>query len=148
MLKNILCCVLVAVVCTGCMNVHVEKNSTAVKSECKKSSQMTAPLLRHVVLFKFKEGTSPEKINEVEKAFASLPGKIDTIKCFEWGTNVSIENRSEGFTHCFIVSFSDEKGRGIYLDHPDHKEFGKTLGGSLDKVLVVDYWATHQTNGG
>jgi len=92
------------------------------------------------VLFKFKEGTTPEKIKEVENAFASLPGKIDVIKCFEWGTNVSVENRSEGFTHCFVVSFQSEAGRDAYLIHPDHKEFGKTLGGSLDKVLVVDYW--------
>lgn len=137
MLKNILCCMLIAVISAGCACPMRQKCCAMSKSECKKN----APLLRHVVLFKFKEGTAPEKITEVEKAFASLPGKIDTIKSFEWGTNVSIENRSEGFTHCFIVSFLDEKGRGIYLDHPDHKEFGKTLGGSLDKVLVVDFWS-------
>jgi len=141
MLKNLLCCVLVAVVCAGCVNINAEKTSVAVKPECKKTAATTTPLLRHVVLFKFKEGTTPEKIKEVEKAFASLPGKIDAIKCFEWGTNVSVENRSEGFTHCFVVSFLNEAGRDAYLNHPDHKEFGKTLGGSLDKVLVVDYWA-------
>jgi len=100
-------------------------------------------MLRHVVLFKFKDGTSPEKIKEVEEAFASLPGKIKEIKKFEWGTNVSIENRSEGFTHCFVVSFANEEDRKIYLDHPDHKAFGNVLGGSLDKVLVVDYWNVH-----
>ena len=137
MLKNILCCIVIAVISAGCACPTGKKCCAMSKSECK----MTSPLLRHVVLFKFKDGTAPEKITEVEKAFAALPGKIDTIKCFEWGTNVSIENRSEGFTHCFIVSFADEKGRGIYLDHPEHKAFGKTLGGSLDKVLVVDFWS-------
>ena len=74
------------------------------KPECKVSAKM----LRHVVLFRFKEGTSPEQIKEVENAFASLPGKIDIIKRFEWGTNVSAENRSEGFTHCFVLSFLNE----------------------------------------
>ena len=136
MLKNLLCCVLVAVMCTGCISIHAEKNSVAVKPECEKSAQM----LRHVLLFRFKEGTSPEQIKEVENAFASLPDKIDAIKCFEWGTNVSVENRSEGFTHCFVVSFLNEHDRDAYLIHPDHKEFGKSLGGCLDKVLVVDYW--------
>jgi heme-degrading monooxygenase HmoA len=97
-------------------------------------------MLKHVVLFKFKDGTTPEKIKEVEQAFASLPGKIDIIKGFEAGTNVSIENRSEGFTHCFVVSFSSAADRDAYLVHPVHKEFGKSLGGCLDKVLVVDYW--------
>ena len=32
-----------------------------------------------------------------EKAFAALPSKIDTIKGFEWGTNVSPENLAQGF---------------------------------------------------
>jgi hypothetical protein len=139
MLKNILCCVIVAAICAGCNCTISQKCCPTSKSECKKS----APMLRHVVLFKFKEGTNPEKIKEVENAFASLPGKIDVIKSFEWGTNVSVENRSDGFTHCFIVSFLNEAGRDTYLNHPEHKAFGKTLGGSLDKVLVVDFWSTH-----
>jgi hypothetical protein len=139
MLKHLLCCALAAVVCTGCININAEKSSVAVKQKCKKAASVTAPMLRHVLLFKFKEGTSPEKIKEVENAFSSLPGKIDAIKCFEWGTNVSVENRSEGFTHCFVVSFLNEAGLDAYLAHPDLKEFRKTLG-CLDKVLVVDYW--------
>jgi len=135
MLKNILCCALVAVVCTGCVSVHTGDLKVAGKPECKKSAQM----LRHVVLFRFKEGTSPEKIKEVESAFTSLPGKIDAIKCFEWGTNVSPEDRAEGFTHCFLLSFQSEADRDAYLIHPDHKGFAKTLGGNIDKVLVIDY---------
>jgi quinol monooxygenase YgiN len=123
-------------VCTGCVSIHAEKNSVAVRPECKKSAQM----LRHVVLFKFKDSTTPEQIKEVEAAFASLPDKIDAIKCFEWGTNVSVENRSEGFTHCFVVTFANEAGLDAYLNHPDLKEFRKTLGGPLEKALVVDYW--------
>ena len=136
MVKNIFCWLVIVVTCTGCLCPRSERCCAVSKTKCTK----TAPMLRHVVLFKFKEGTTPEKIKEVENAFASLPGKIDVIKCFEWGTNVSVENRSEGFTHCFVVSFQSEAGRDAYLIHPDHKEFGKTLGGSLDKVLVVDYW--------
>ena len=141
MLRNVLCWIVVAVVCTGCVSIHAEKCGVTAKSECQKICKKDSPMLRHVVLFRFKEGTAPEKIKEVENAFASLPGKIDVIKGFEWGTNVSVENRSDGFTHCFVVSFLNEAGRDAYLIHPDHKEFGKTLGGSLDKVLVVDYWA-------
>ena len=137
MLKNLLCLIVVAVICTGCVNIHADKNCAATKVECQK---VCPKMLKHVVLFKFKEATTPEKIKEVEQAFASLPAKIDVIKCFEWGTNVSVENRSEGFTHCFVVTFSSEADRDIYLNHPMHKEFGKSLGGCLDKVLVVDYW--------
>lgn len=97
--------------------------------------------LRHVVLFKFKDGTSPEDIAKVEKAFAALPSKIPQIAGFEWGTDCSVENLSQGFTHCFVLTFKSQKDRDEYLPHPEHRAFGKVLGPHLDKVLVVDYVA-------
>jgi hypothetical protein len=42
--------------------------------------------LRHVVLFKFKDGSSAEDIKKVEEAFRNLPKKIKEIKGYEWGT--------------------------------------------------------------
>jgi hypothetical protein len=98
-------------------------------------------VLRHIVLFKFKSDASEKQIKEVTDAFAALPKKIDAIKGFEWGTDVSPEKKSEGFTHCFVVTFADEKGRDEYLPHEAHKDFVKLVGPVLDKVLVVDYWA-------
>lgn len=97
-------------------------------------------LLRHVVLFKFKEGTSPEAREGIEKAFAALPGKIPQIHSYEWGLNNSPEGLNKGFTHCFFLTFRSEKDRAIYLPHPDHKAFGAMLGPHLEDVLVIDYW--------
>lgn len=101
----------------------------------------TAGRLRHVVLLKFKESASPEDIKKVEDAFRALPAKIPSIERFEWGTNVSPENLNQGFTHCFLLTFRDAKGRDEYLPHPAHKHFGQLLRPHLDKVLVVDYVA-------
>jgi len=97
-------------------------------------------LLRHVVLFKFKGGTSKEDIKKVETAFSELPLKISQIKGYEWGLNNSPEGLEKGFTHCFFLTFNSEEDRAIYLPHPDHKAFGEVLGPHLDDVLVVDYW--------
>ncbi|NIJ56160.1 hypothetical protein FHS68_005358 [Dyadobacter arcticus] len=97
-------------------------------------------MLRHVVLFKFKDSATPAQVKEVETAFLALPSKIKEIKSLEWGTNNSPEGLAQGFTHVFFVTFDDEAGREVYLPHPDHKAFGKVLGPYLDKVLVVDYW--------
>lgn len=97
--------------------------------------------LRHVVMFKFKDGTSPENIKEVENAFRELPKKIKEIKRFEWGINNSPEKHDNGFTHVFLLTFKSEEDRAAYLPHPDHKAFGKVLGPFLDKVMVLDYWA-------
>lgn len=103
-------------------------------------SQSSGKVLRHVVLFKFKDSSSPEDVRKVEKAFADLPKKITTIKAYEWGTNSSPEGLNQGLTHCFLLTFASDKDRDDYLVHPDHKAFGKILGPHLDKVTVVDYW--------
>ena len=99
-------------------------------------------LLRHVVLFKFKESSSAADVKKVEDAFRELPKKIKSVKAFEWGTNNSPENLADGFTHCFFVSFASEKDRDAYLPHADHKAFVEILKPHLDKVLVIDYWAS------
>ena len=106
------------------------------------STQNTAPkkMLRHVVLFKFKDSATPAQVKEVEDAFRKLPSQIKEIKSLEWGTNNSPENLAQGFTHAFFVTFDSEAAREVYLPHPAHKAFGKVLGPYLDKVLVIDYW--------
>ena len=101
----------------------------------------TGKMLRHVVLFKFKESSSAADVKKVEDAFRSLPSKIREIKDLEWGTNNSPENLNQGFTHCFFVTFASEKDREVYLPHPAHSAFVEVLKPHMDKVLVVDYWA-------
>ena len=96
-------------------------------------------LLRHVVIFKFKDSATPAQVKKVEQAFSALPSKIPTIIGYEWGTNVSPENLAQGYTHCFLVTFKNAADRDAYLPHPAHKEFGKVLGPYLDKVLVIDF---------
>jgi hypothetical protein len=98
-------------------------------------------VLRHVVLFKFKDTATAAQIKQIEDAFRALPAQIPQVKSFEWGTNVSPENLAQGFTHCFLLSFSSDKDRDAYLVAPAHKEFGALLRPNLDQVLVVDFWA-------
>jgi hypothetical protein len=115
--------------------------TTLFASTVNAGPQTEGKALRHVVLFKFKETTSPADKKKIEGAFRALPSKISEIRNFEWGTNVSVENLSQGFTDCFVLTFASEKDRDAYLVHPAHKEFGNIIGSALDKVLVVDFWA-------
>ena len=101
----------------------------------------TPARLKHVVLFKFKDDATPSNVKKVEDAFRALPGKINTVKDFEWGINNSPEGLNQGFTHCFLVTFDDDKGRQTYLVHPDHLAFVEVLKPYLDKALVIDYLA-------
>ena len=104
-------------------------------------TKIVTPLLRHIVLFKFKDDAANSDIEKVENAFRDLPNHIPEIKDFEWGTNNSPEELEQGFTHCFFVSFENEAGRAVYLPHPKHLEFVEILKPTLDKVLVFDYLA-------
>ena len=105
------------------------------------SSKNYVGCVRHVVLFKFKDSATPDQIHAIENAFRELPRKIPGILAYEWGTNISPENKSEGFTHCFFLTFKDEAARDAYLPHPAHKDFGALLRPHLEKVLVIDYKA-------
>ena len=98
-------------------------------------------VLRHVVLFKFKAEATAAQIKIVEDAFKVLPSKIKEVKSFEWGINNSTEGLNDGLTHCFFVTFKNEKDRATYLPHPDHKAFVALLLPFLEKAVVVDYWA-------
>ena len=98
-------------------------------------------VLRHIVMYKFKDDLTPAQLQEVIDAFAGLPKKVDTIIGFEHGTNVSKEGKSEGFTHVFVVTFKNEADLAAYLVHPAHDDYVKVVGGRRDKVVVFDYWA-------
>jgi Stress responsive A/B Barrel Domain len=117
---------------------------TMTAQTTKKANKMATPtvkVLRHVVLFKFKETSSAEDVKKVEDAFRALPSKIKEVKSFEWGKNNSPEGINDGLTHCFLVSFASEKDRATYLPHPDHMAFVEVLKPHVDKVVVIDYWA-------
>ena len=98
-------------------------------------------VLRHVVLFGFKETAAPEQIGAIEQKFRGLPEKINEIHQFEWGTDVSVEHLSQGYTHCFLVTFLTEQDRDVYLPHPAHQEFVAALQPHLKQALVIDYWS-------
>jgi len=99
-------------------------------------------MLRHIVLFQFKETSSKEDVQKVVEAFQSLKTGIPEVAAFEYGVDNSPEGLANGFTHCFLVTFKSEEDRAIYLPHPKHKAFVEVLKPHLDKVQVIDYWAT------
>lgn len=97
--------------------------------------------VRHIVVFKYKPGTTPEQIQQVTDAFRSLQKKIPGITGFEAGVNNSPEGKNLGFTHVYVLTFEDVAARDAYLPHPEHNKFGELLGklGVVADVFVVDF---------
>lgn len=97
--------------------------------------------VKHVVVFKYKPGTTDAQIAEVTTAFRNLKGKIPGIVSFETGVNHSPEKLDKGFTHVYLLTFDNVAARDTYLPHPEHKKFGELLGKLqvVQEVFVVDF---------
>ena len=97
---------------------------------------------RHVVIFGFKEGTPPAKIEEIATAFKALAKAVPNIKGFEWGLNVSPEKLNPDLTHVFSVTFASKEALETgYIHHPEHEKFVTLIKPHLAKAVVVDYVA-------
>ncbi|MFD2999721.1 Dabb family protein [Pontibacter toksunensis] len=96
--------------------------------------------LRHVVAFKFKPEVTKEQMQKATQDFHALKGKVPQIIEFEGGPDVSFQDKSGKFTHCFIVTVRNEEDLAAYGSHPDHQAFSKSVDPLLEEVMVVDYW--------
>jgi hypothetical protein len=107
------------------------------------SAQQGQPVIRHVVVFKYKATTTDAQIAEVTAAFRAMTKKIPGILAFEQGKNHSREKLDQGFTHVYLITFSSVTARDAFLPHPEHKKFSDQLGrlGVVEGVFVVDYTA-------
>ncbi len=96
-------------------------------------------MIHHVVLFKFKTGTTDEQIHQLADALVVLKDKMSGVTHYVWGSSVSIEHLEKGYTHGFIMTFTDAASRDMYAPHPLHKELiGQFVDPICDNGLVFD----------
>ena len=105
-----------------------------------KESRGAQQVLKHIVLYKFKDTLTTAQVDEVITAFKALPSKVPGIIGFEAGTNVSKEGKSDGLTHSFVVTFASVADLDTYLAHPAHQDYVKIVKDRREKVVVFDYW--------
>jgi hypothetical protein len=105
------------------------------------SAQQAKPLVRHVVVFKYKATATEAQIAEVTAGFRAMKDKIPGIVSFEHGKNHSPEKLDQGFTHVYLVTFKSAAARDAFLPHPDHQKFKDLLTrlGVVESVFVVDF---------
>jgi hypothetical protein len=110
-----------------------------VKTSAPKTTQK---LLRHIVLFSYKDDVQPSQKSEVIRRFRELPARTGLIHEFECGRNNSPEGLHHGFEDGFLVTFLNEADRAAYLPHPAHQEFVAFLSTFVREALVFDYWTS------
>ena len=99
------------------------------------------PLVKHVALVRFKPGTGDAKINECFEAIGRLKNSIPGILDYSWGPNNSPESLNQGFTHGFVMTFTNAAARDAYLPHPEHEKVKELVLPHVESVLVFDYEA-------
>ncbi|WP_028032436.1 Dabb family protein [Chelativorans sp. J32] len=119
-------------------------------------------LIRHIVLFRYKDGTTAEQRQEIRDQFMALAKKATRngkpyIVSIESGAQNSGEGVSGGFEEGFIVTFSSEGDRNYYVGtpvvtepkffDPQHQKFKEFVGPYLadSGVLVFDMRITDST---
>lgn len=96
-------------------------------------------MIRHVVLVRFQDTTTPAQQAEFAQRFEALATQVPQVRKIEWGPNTSPEGLDKGYTHCFLMQFDDAAARDAYLPHPAHQAFVQAMGAWLADVLVIDY---------
>ena len=84
-------------------------------------------MIRHIVMFKFKEEaegrTKAENLAITKSMLDALPGKIDLIRA----SSVTINSPSaspDNYDLCLVSDFDSFEDLNAYIVHPDHKAVG------------------------
>lgn len=101
--------------------------------------------IRHIVLFKFKDGVtwSDPRAEEAEAATLGHPQRIPDIKSWQCGRNVA--DRPIAHDFALIGDFADPDAVARYLVHPDHVR-GVELWRAIADWSVVDLEVNAQSD--
>lgn len=95
--------------------------------------------VKHIVLLRFKEGTSPEQIDGIFDSLLDMTESIPGIEDHVSGPNCSPEGLAQDYTHAFIMTFTDSAARDAYLRHPEHERVKALILPAVDSMLVFDF---------
>ena len=99
----------------------------------------TEGAIRHIVLVCFKPDADTASRAEAIAHFTRMRTEIPGVTAFEQGANNSLEGKSKGLTHAFVLTFESAAARDAYLPHPAHQALSSRLRAVIDDVLVFDY---------
>jgi hypothetical protein len=99
--------------------------------------QSSLAVIRHVVLWTFKETVPPAERAAIIDAIRGLRTKVPSLRSLEVGENVS-PARAQGYTHVLVETFDDRDGLAAYAGHPDHVPVLARLREAVSQLVAVD----------
>lgn len=80
-----------------------------------------ADVIQHIVLLKWKAGTTDAAVDHAFAQAEELVGGIDGVERITLGR--SRGDVDHGFTHAFVVNVVDDNALAAYLEHPVRKRY-------------------------
>lgn len=81
-------------------------------------------MIRHVVMFRWKDGVSADHVEATKAALAQLPAAIPQIRSYTYGTDVGVNPGN--FDFAVSAQFDSVDDYVAYRDHPAHQTFVQT----------------------
>ncbi|SFV69862.1 Stress responsive alpha-beta barrel domain protein Dabb [hydrothermal vent metagenome] len=94
-------------------------------------------MLKHIVMFKFKDENKKENLIKTKKMLEALLNKVPTLKSMEVGINISQESRAMDLS--LYSEFEDEEGLELYANHPEHLKVVEFIKSVAIASKVSDY---------
>jgi hypothetical protein len=94
--------------------------------------------IRHTALLRFKPGTTDDQIQAVLDGLATMPGKMDFIRRYEFGRDVGIMAGNPQVA--LVADFDSASDWHAYQNHPDHQLLVKeVISPILESITRVQY---------
>jgi hypothetical protein len=95
-------------------------------------------MFHHMVMFRFRAGTSEDQIDAITDGLASLPGKIDVLSGYRFGPDAGITDGS--WDYGVAADFVDEAHYPDYSSHPAHVTvFKDRIAPVVDEIARVQF---------
>jgi hypothetical protein len=97
------------------------------------------PKVKHIALVKFKEGTPEDQIDQIFDDILDITESVPGLEDYVSGPNSSPQGLSQGYTHAYVMTFTDVAARDAYLPHPEHERVKTLISPVLESLLVFDF---------
>jgi len=95
--------------------------------------------IKHIALFRFREGTSEEQIQKTFDELMELSENVPGIEDYVAGVNNNPEGLNKGYTHGFVMTFTDAGARDAYIPHPEHERVKAFVLPLVEETVVLDF---------
>ncbi|MEM5477331.1 Dabb family protein [Pacificibacter sp. AS14] len=99
-------------------------------------------MIIHSVYCAIRAGTQNSEIDSVFTQLSALVPICDGLLSFQAGPNIDLEQKSQKFTHGFVMTFDSQTALEAYAIHRAHKAAGGALvaicDGGGDGIMVFD----------